>query len=105
MPPHTPALTYNGATTATMSEPERKSVTSSAPAYSHPPPVFAPLPAMQNGHVSDPQTKSKAMTNGYRPTVRSHRLNNNNTSRRTSSERHNGGISSSKHPPSRTMVY
>jgi hypothetical protein len=72
MPSHIPALTYQKPSTESNS---------------------------QNGHMTDPQSKSKPMTNGYHLTPRRHQLNSNNdknskTSRRTSKERRHSDLSS-----------
>jgi hypothetical protein len=80
MPSHIPALTYQKPSTESNSK-------ISSPIYS------------QNGHMTDPQSKSKPMTNGYHLTPRRHQLNSNNdknskTSRRTSKERRHSDLSS-----------
>jgi serine/threonine protein kinase len=80
MPSNIPALTYHKPTTESTSK--------------------ISSPSSQNDPMTDNQSKSKAIINGYHSAPLTRRLNRNTekTSRRTSKERHHGRLSL-KNPP------
>jgi hypothetical protein len=124
-----PALTYNGTKkiTSITSEPKAKAITPPVPIHSHPlppppPPVILSSPRVQNGRLTDTESKSKGKKNGHHQIKGTHRLNDNTTtininnnknetlksnqsSRWTSNNNKQHGGISSKHPPPRTIVY
>lgn len=123
-----PAVTYNATKkTSSTSEDKPNSIVPSIPitSQSAPPPIVAPLLQVQNGRVTDTESKRKNKINGHQPSKETPRLNDtkiksnaptttnnpkiepfkiNPASRWTLNKKQNNGIPS-KNPPTRPIVH